>query len=270
MKKSLLFFIVTLFVMPSVSFGAVTIKKQSSVAVKPVEKVESATSLLPNVLGLIQNVKTLNAKQQQLTAECAPTSEEIKTVNELVKEWAKMGTVSADDAARGLGNKCPNGSCYQTEVDILGIDDFNTDPSFDWYASESEKNMIWYGYPKASTAKVCENGSKNCKYVSNIYDIFALMDFDTEDYTKTELSKVNKLIEKSEKCAPEKLAAAKRELYGGFLTQAIGGIGQKTNTGSVLEQVSSVAGSMGGGNALGGITSIIPSLGQMAIQGLDK
>jgi len=268
MKKLLLFFVATLFVTPNIVFGAVTIKKQTAVAAKPVEKTESVTSLLPSVIGIIQNVKTLTAKQQQITAECAPTSEELKTVNELVKEWAMTGQVSPEDAVRSLGKKCPSGSCYQSEVEMFGIDDFNEEPFYDWYASSSETNSIWYEYPKASSAKVCDDGGKNCKYVSNIYDIFGLIAFDTEDYTKAELSKVKKLIEKSERCAPEKLAAAKRELYGGFLTQTIGSIGTKTNTGSIMEQVSSVAGSMGGGggNALGVMSSMLPSLGQM----LDK
>ena len=68
------------------------------------------------------------------------------------------------------------------------------------------------------------------------------------------------------KCAPGKLNAARRELYGNFLTQALGSVGQSTGaagTASVLESVSSMGGS-------GNIQSMLPSLGQMAGQVLDK
>jgi len=96
--------------------------------------------------------------------------------------------------------------------------------------------------------------------------VFVKIPFGTEDFTKAELAKVNKLIEKSQKCAPSKINAAKAELWGGFLSQTLGGVGQKagvSGTSSVIQTVSSM-----GGN--GGIQSMLPSLGQMATQMLDK
>ena len=104
------------------------------------------------------------------------------------------------------------------------------------------------------------------KYVSNIYDIFALIPFGDEDYTKSEAAKISQFKTKAERCAPGKIGVAKRELYGNFVTQTLGNLGQvsgASGTASVLEAVSS----MGGG---GNIQSMLPSLGSVATQLLDK
>ena len=89
MKK--LFFIFVAVACTTSSWGAVNVKtagvkKAAPVATKQTDKMETATSLLPAVVGLVSNAKALSVQQQQLTADCAPTTSEIETVNNLVKE----------------------------------------------------------------------------------------------------------------------------------------------------------------------------------------
>ena len=261
MKKSVFIFSVFACLAVSLAQAAVVVKKASPVATKQAAPIESATSLAPTVIGLISNVSALNKQQQQLTAECAPTSDEITTVNNLVKEWAKIGDTYAASACYGLGDyECTNN--YYSKVQDMD----SRESCYEIFKSEADQDMVWYEFPKASSAKKCDENGKNCQTVSNIYDVFAKIPFSEEDYTIAEWKKVVKLKEKAEKCAPEKQKAAKRELYGGFLTQALGSVGQASGavgTASVLDAVSSMGGSSD-------IKSMLPSLGQMALQGLDK
>ena len=260
MKKSVFILTVVACVISSMSQAAVNIKKAAPVAAKKTDAIESATSLLPTVIGLVGSVKSLNAQQQQLSADCAPTSDEIKTVNDLVKEWAKIGDTSATNASYGLGGICPG----QYESFIRVADDNET--CYESFSAEEDKGMVWENFPKASYGKKCDESNKNCENISNIYEVFAKIPFGDADYTTQELTKVTKLREKSARCAPAKLKAAKRELYGGFLTQTLSSVGQSTGaagTSSVLDAVSSFGGS-------GDIKSMLPSLGQMALQGMDK
>lgn len=260
MKKVFAFLIVFACAVTSMSQAAVNIKKAAPVATKKTEAAESATSLLPTVIGLVGNVKNLQAQQQQLSADCAPTSDEINTVNDLVKEWAKLGETTPDSAASGLGDRQCNGS-YQTFLDLYD------EPCYETFASSVDSGTVWENFPKVSSGNKCKDGnSKNCTQVSNLYDIFVKIPFSDEDYTKAEARKIAALKEKAQRCAPSKLAAAKRELYGGFLTQTLGSIGQTSGaagTASVLDAVSSMGGS-------GDIKSMLPSLGQMATQVMDK
>ena len=54
------------------------------------------------------------------------------------------------------------------------------------------------------------------------------------------------------------------EAFGGFVTNTIGNMGQKTNTGSVMDAVTGVLGNSGGGlGNLGGLATV-------ATQFLDK
>lgn len=272
MKKLLFIFVAV--VCATSSWGAVNVKttgvkKAAPVATKQVDKMETATSLLPTVVGLVANVKALSVQQQQLTADCAPTSSEIETVNNLVKEWAKTGAVTHTAAASGLGNFCgetekKNNSGYYASY--MEYADKN-ESCYENFSSKEDEDTIWYLFPKASKAEICDSVSKkNCKNISNIYDVFAKIPFTEEDFTEAEAKKISKFIEKMNKCAPGKLNAARRELYGNFLTQALGSVGQSTGaagTASVLEAVSGMGGS-------GNIQSMLPSLGQMAGQVLDK
>lgn len=261
MKKSVFIFAVVACLASSLAQAAVNVKKAAPVATKKTTAVESTTSLLPNVINLISNAKMLSVQQQQLSAECAPTADELKTVNDLVKEWAKIGDTYAESACYGLGEFECTGT-YSSNVQ-----DFDKNEAcYETFNTSEDQGMIWAGFPKASSAKKCDSNGKNCKTVSNIYDIFVKIPFTDEDYTQAEARKVASIKEKSLKCAPERLKAAKRELYGGFLTQTLGTIGQSTGasgTSAVLNAVSSMGGS-------GDIKSMLPSLGQMALQGLDK
>lgn len=265
MKKFLCIFAVFVFALTGVSQAAVNIKKAAPVATKKTEVTESATSLLPTVIGLVSNVQALNAQQQQLTADCAPTSDEISTVNDLVKEWAKLGDVTAASAVSGLGYECNYG--YRTHVNNAD----SKEACYETFNSSADSGTVWYGFPKVSSASKCEDGnSKKCTNVSNIYDIFSKIPFSSgeyaqSDYTKSETNKVAKLKEKADRCSDSRIKAAKRELYGGFLTQTLSGVGQSTGaagTAAVLQAVSSMGGS-------GDIKSMLPSLGQMALT-LDK
>ena len=103
MKKIAAFFVLFACMVPCASWSAVNvkssgIKKAAPVATKQEDKLQSATSLLPTVIGLVGGVQALNKQQQQLSADCAPTSSEIQLVNDLVKEWAKTGTTTASGA----------------------------------------------------------------------------------------------------------------------------------------------------------------------------
>ena len=268
MKRLFVIFMVFACAISSVSYGAVSVKKAgvkkaSPVATQQADKLESVTSLLPTVVGLVGSVKSLNAQQQQLSADCAPTSSEIETVNELVKEWAKTGSTTAASAVSGLGEPCR----YSYKDDMEYADQNETCYDVFETTKSDEAIDIWIGFPKASLANKCDAvNNKNCTTISNIYDVFAKIPFDEEDYTKAEVKKITKLREKMERCMPGKLKAAKREFYGNFLTQALGSVGQSTGaagTASVLDAVSSLGGS-------GDIKSMLPSLGQMATQVLDK
>ena len=69
-------------------------------------------------------------------------------------------------------------------------------------------------------------------------------------------------MEKTEKCAPEKISARNREAYKNFLTSTISNAGQSTNTGAVLDAI----GGMVGNSGLGGVSNLAPTV----IQFLDK
>ena len=93
-----------------------------------------------------------------------------------------------------------------------------------------------------------------------------MIDFGEEDYTADEVQMYHKLMEKMEKCAPEKIAARKKQAYAGFITSTISNAGQSTNTGSIMDAVGGLTQSMGGGSglsgSLGGLGSMLPSVTQ--------
>lgn len=254
------------------SWGAVNVKtagvkKAAPVATKQADKMEAATSLLPTVIGLVANVKSLSAQQQQLSEDCVPTTSEIETVNNLVKEWAKTGAETSKGAVSGLGEPCSRGDNSSGHYATWMRDADKDEACYEVFGSDADKKTIWQDFPKVSSDKICDEiTGKNCKRVSNIYDVFAKIPFNEEDYTEAEAKKISKLMDKMNKCAPGKMAAARREMYGNFLTQTLGNVGQTSGaagTASVLEAVSGLGGS-------GDLKSMLPSLGNMATQALDK
>ena len=261
MKKSVFIFAVIVCFASCLAQAAVNIKKASPVATKKTEAVESATSLLPTVVGLVSSVSALSAQQKALTADCAPTSDEIKTVNDLVKEWAKIGDTSAENAVSGLGDKCPDS--FEEYVKYYSVDDKTL--CYEVFDSESsDAGMVWHNFPKASYYNKCDSGTnKNCQVKTNMYDIFSKISIGDGDYTVSEAKKITALKEKAQRCAPGKTKAAARELAGNFLTQTLSNVGQSSGasgTSSVIETVSSLGGS---GNIKDLGTSLLPSIGQM-------
>ncbi len=258
MKKALVFFTAMLSLCPELGHAVATIKKAAPVASQQKSAMDSTGSLVPTVLGLVSSVQSLSAKTKELTAECVPSSADITFVNNVVKEWAKTGAATADEAEKSLGmRRCPNmpsgGYAHYME---LYAGDAEQEICTDWFGDESEKDMVWYGFPKAAVATVCSDGSYDCgnskkKTVSNIYNVFNLVDFGIDDYTKREAQTAASLLNKIEKCSDAKLSARKREMWGDFLINTLGNVGQSTNTGAIMQSVQSVSGS-----GLGGLSSI--------------
>ncbi|MBE6457647.1 MAG: hypothetical protein E7011_02470 [Alphaproteobacteria bacterium] len=271
MNKSLVFFVGILFAAQGAAMAAITVKKAAPVATKQAAVTDSAGSLIGTVLGLVSNVKELTQQQRNLTAECIPTTQELNFVNETVKEWAKTGAYTADEVQSALQmQRClnqPSGG-YQASVSIAqGLDDDGV-ICYDWFGGDANQDMVWYQFPMAVKASYCTDGSvsgcseKNKQYVSNIYDVFNLIDFTEADYTANEATMAAKLIAKIENCSYAKLSAKKKALWGEFLVDTIGGLGQKTNTGAIMQTVGSVANTSGLG--------ALQSLGSVATQFMDK
>jgi len=266
MRKITAFFVGFCCLVPALGLAEVNVKKAASVKTQKADAMDSATSLLPTVIGLVKNVKDLNAQQQQLTAECAPNSDDIRIVNDLVKEWARIDDTTASAAVNGLGTRCSFSSgsgAYETFMNVAD----KGETCYEVFSDSNDSDKVWKDFPRASKASVCPpNDEKNCKTVSNVYEIFDKIPFSEADYTKSEASKIAKLREKAKKCTPLKINAAKAELFGGFITETLGNVGKTSGasgTSSVIEAVSSMSGG-------GGIQSMLPSLGQAGAKLLDK
>lgn len=248
--------------------GAVAIKKASSVAssASSGSAASTAASIVPAVLNLVSGVKSLNSMQKELENDCIPTAQEISFVDSTLKEWAKTGEMSAKEVERKLGRKpCPGGIGYESAVRIAaGTQDVEV--CYDNYAG-TDADMIWYGYPKVGNATYCADGLLNCgekskKHASDIYDIFNLISFSADDYTKTEATMAARLMDKIERCSYSKLSAKKREMWGEFLTNTMSNVGQKTDTGMIMQSV--------GGITTNGLGGGLQSLGAIATQFMDR
>ena len=270
MKKFLLFFTIGTMLSQNAAL-AVTIKKAAPVAVKQTSATDAGASILPTVMTLITGVQELSKQQKALTDECIPTSAEIKFVNGMMKEWAKSGLMTAEEAEEGMKmDKCDSATGgYESAVSMY--DGESTEfLCFDWFGTSSDEGMVWYGFPMATLAYYCNDGSlgscseKNRVHMSNIYEAFNLIDFDPEsDYTEQEAKTAGKIIAKIENCSSAKLSARKKALWGNFLNTAIGSIGQKTNSVSVMDMVSGVAGQGGGAS---GMLQSLPGLATQLFQ----
>lgn len=278
MKRFIAILTVFACIVPFSAHSAVNVKKSSGVkkaapvATQKADKMDSVASLLPSVINLVGSVKALRSSQEQLSADCVPTSSEIQFVNDLVKEWAKTGEVSAEDAVKGIGDKPCNNKNNPRENNYDNYKGYleQADPGktcYETFSSNSDKEMIWLGFPRASYARVCnELDTKDCKDETNIYEVFAKINFSDEDYTQAEAEKIAQFKAKEQRCAKGRINAAKRELYGNFVTQTLGSLGQNTGvsgTDAILQTVSAMGGS-------GNVQSMLPSLGTMATQMFDK
>ncbi len=267
MKKYFLIFIgLFCFLTNSSSVFAITINKAAPVAKQEVSVTDNTASLIPTVLGLVSSVRELSAKQKELTQDCIPTQQELNFVNETIKEWAKTGAMSEEEIWRNKNwNYCdgPSGG-YAISIQLAESVGEDNLVCFDYFGSESDKNMVWYRFPKATVAQYCEDGSTTCsnkKTKSNIYDVFNLVDFSTKDYTASEATMAAKLIAKIEQCSSSKLSAKKTAMWGEFLMNTVGSIGQSTSTDVIMQQVSGVVG--------GGTGGALQSLGSIATQFLN-
>ena len=269
MRKILLFFI-GVFVAVHGTACAVVINKAPTVATKKVTAQEAGASLLPTALGVVSGVMQLTQQQKALSEECVPTGQELSFVNDIIKEWAKTGAATAEEIEGGRMNgmkRCADGNTYDSSIRMSA--DLNDSTLICYDAYTDDKSAVWYRYPKASSSYYCTDGSTNCsdktkQHMSNIYDVFNLVDFGQDDYTVKEGEMAAKLMAKIEQCSSARLSARKKELWGNFLVGTIGGMGQKTNTANIMDTVSGMAGSMsGGGNvlqSLGGLTNMVPQL----------
>jgi len=251
---------------PFVSMGEIIVHKQPAVVKKSAagtqqaSKVETAAGLLQPVLQTVQAVMQLKQETQELSANCVPTSGEVDTVNKLVKEWAKIGTVTSENAAgSGLGDYVEDYSRAMNNAQNSVYEIFE-DGKCAGCKNELKGTMyIWCCFPKASKAKL-----SNGKNVSNIYDVLDKIPFNPGDYTKSELSEVTKIMEKADRCASGKISAKKRELWTGFLTNTITNIGNKagvTGVGDIMQMAGQFSNSSGGiSNVLGNFTSMVPSM----------
>lgn len=269
MKKILLLFVCTLIGVTGGPAFCVTINKAAPVAEQSSGSSTSATTLVPTVLNLISSVQQLSAKQRELTDECIPSSQEITFVNNIVKEWAKTGAMTADEVQRRLGQKRCSVAVggYESSVESAAATDMDSLICYDFFGGDGNSGMVWENFPMAAKATYCSDGSpagmcsdKNKVTVSNIYDIFNLVDFTDADYSASELTMASKLISKIESCSYSKLNAKKRQLWGEFLTGTINSLGQSTNTGSIMESVGTITGGAGFGTSVGSIGALATSL----------
>ena len=76
-----------------------------------------------------------------------------------------------------------------------------------------------------------------------------------------------KIMEKAEKCSPENISKRNKEAYSSFITTTIANSsGTSANTGSIMQAVGGLSGSLGGGGGLSGLGGLAPTVTQF----LDK
>ena len=243
---------------------AITIKKAATVATKQNDIKTTGTTLLPTVINLVSEIKNISNQQKSLTSECIPSSQEIEFVNRIFKEWIKTGAATKSDVEGALGNiqKCQTATGgYQTSVQIAAATEQDSIICYDYFDDSGDKNMVWHEYPRAQKAYYCTDDpsnpscpEKNREYVTNMYDLFNLVDFSEQDYTIDEAKMAGTLMSKIEKCSYSKLNARKRAMWADFLVDTISGVGKNTNTSQIMQMVQTSANSGAGGalKTLGG------------------
>ena len=269
MRKFFAFFIIGILCVTGDAGAAnVTVKKASSVKKQETSGLETITSgsLLPGVIGLVSNVASLKKQTEELKAECVPSGTESAWVDNIVKEYAKTGAKTAEQMLGGA-KACSSDSGWDIEVQEARAS--GQEPCMPVFNDADDADAIWSGYPRVKTAKYCPDlGDTTCadskkKNESNIYKIFGALDWTQEDYLVGEGDMFIKMMEKTDKCAPEKITARNREAYANFVKQTISGAGQSQNTGAIYEAIGNLTGSGGG---LSGVGSLAPTV----IQLLDK
>ncbi len=249
----------------SVKDSSFKAKKASSVKTQEKSGLESITSgsLLPGVIGMVSNVAALTKQQKELAAECVPSSSEISWVNDMVKEYAKVGEETAGEMLNRLKmTRCGPNEHYSKSVEVSRP--ANLEPCTDVF---EDKDTIWNGYPMAAVASYCADGMEVCsgskkKTESNVYAIFGAISFTVDDYATDEADKYTKMMAKIEKCAPEKISARSKQAYADFLKTTISTAGGSASSGAVWDAV----GGLTSGGGLSGVQSLMPAVTQF----LDK
>ena len=267
-KVTLCFFAVAVCVLcAGGAFAAgVTINKAPSVAPSQAQDAKASTaSMLGTVMGLAGNAMALKAQQNQLTAECMPSGAEVSFVDKMIREWARTGRGSVESVESSLGyGKCTTSKGFENAMRLASTS--NQDKCFNWI--DDKNDLIAYEFPQVGVAELCPDpmdlscDAKSKKKVSNIYEIYGLIDFGDEDYLPDEATVRASLAAKMDKCAPAKIKAAQRELWGGFLNQTVGGLGQKSNTENIMGQVTGLVQSQSA--APSGLGGALQSFGGMA------
>ncbi len=133
-------------------------------------------------------------------------------------------------------------------------------PRYNIFSGPGNYNMVWAGFPRAGKGEYCKDGGTLCNardrtVVTDTYDLFNIIDFGPEDYLPTEATRAANLLAKVEKCSGAKLSAKKKELWGAFLVDTVGNLGQPTNTGTIMDTVGTMiqSGPSGGVAGIAGI-----------------
>jgi hypothetical protein len=255
----------SLAVMLETPLWAATIKKAAAVSEQTQTGVDSAagTDLVGTAIGLFSGFQSLKKQEEALSNACAPSYSEVAFVNQMVQQYAMMGERSGNEMFSSLPPKEFNLGC--TYKDTAGEGDGVTV----CYDAFVDKGPIWYLYPKADRALKCPQDKPNCdtkdqRYYSNIYEIYGAMAWNDEDLLPDELSAHSKLMAKMEECSPAVMKRKRQEMTGSLITGTLGSIGQKQNTGGIMQQVQGMTQNGTGGGAMGGIlqvgSGLLPSL----------
>jgi hypothetical protein len=207
----------------------------------------------------------MNAKQKALSAECIPSDPERTFVDNTMKEWAKTGAASYSDKSEINGRKpCDAADGYAVDIKTSFTPGLKT--CYNTFRGPGNEDKVWEWFPKTGKGTYCKDGEYSCSgkeiTESDTYDLFAMIDFSPSDYKPSELTMAAKLLNKVESCTSTKLSAKKKALWGEFLVNTAGGLGQKTSTNTIMEQVGVISSSGG----LGAVSS----LGSIATQFMNK
>jgi hypothetical protein len=259
MKKTILYSL--FFIMCAVpAMAAVAIKKAAPVATQGSAGTSGAASLVPSVIGLVSGVIEMNAKQNALSLDCIPSTTEMTFVDNTMKEWAKTGQMTAEQVRALLKREpCGRTDCYATDAEFMNA--AGMVPRYNEFRGAGNDGMVWEGFPKTGKGTFCKDGTGTCaakdqETVTDTYDLFNIIDFGPADYLPAEATMAARLLNRVEDCSSGKISAKKKALWGEFLINTAGSLGQSTNTGTIMESVGQIAGSRNAGGAMGSIGAI--------------
>jgi hypothetical protein len=224
---------------------------------------------------------SINKQQKELSRECIPSSTEMAFVDNAMKEWAKTGQMTKEQAKDKLGREPCGGAfddpfaattrgtyfdCYST--DVLYGDTPGIDPKYNIFAGPGNDGMVWAGFPKSGLGYYCKDGmgmtcsARDRINVTDVNDIFNMIDFGPADSLPAEATRAANRLVKVESCSSSKLSMRKRAMWGEFLKGTVENLGQPVNTGSIMDVVTNITSSGGAG--------VLQSLPAIATQFLAK